>query len=182
MKRLKQKLKSGRGMSLTELLCAVLILVLVSGGMATAVSLAARQYQQSMRESEAQILCSTLETILRNELAYTTEIKLNGDKVEQFQSQTYAIKDSLSSIVIDDPDEKGYGRLLLGNDVKNMDILGRGAYPHGLLVKIDENGFTYDNSTHCFTVKLSVGCDGKDYATREFQVLNANLKQVEPQS
>ena len=174
MKRLKQKLKSGRGMSLTELLCAVLILVLVSGGMATAVSLAA------MRESEAQILCSTLETILRNELAYTTNIKLNGKQVEQFQSQTYAIKDSLSSIVIDDPDEKGYGRLLLGNDTKNMDILGRGAYPHGLLVKIDE--FTYYNSTHCFTVKLSVGCDGKAYATREFQVLSANPKQVESQS
>ena len=133
-----------------------------------------------MRESEAQILCSTLETILRNELAYTTNIKLNGKQVEQFQSQTYAIKDSLSSIVIDDPDEKGYGRLLLGNDTKNMDILGRGAYPHGLLVKIDE--FTYDNSTHCFTVKLSVGCDGKDYATREFQVLSANPKQVESQS
>ena len=165
---------------MTELLCAVLILVLVSGGMATAVSLAARQYEQSMRESEAQILCSTLETILRNELAYTTNIKLNGKQVEQFQSQTYAIKDSLSSIVIDDPDEKGYGRLLLGNDTKNMDILGRGAYPHGLLVKIDE--FTYDNSTHCFTVKLSVGCDGKDYATREFQVLSANPKQVESQS
>ena len=165
---------------MTELLCAVLILVLVSGGMATAVSLAARQYQQSRRESEAQILCSTLETILRNELAYTTNIKLNGKQVEQFQSQTYAIKDSLSSIVIDDPDEKGYGRLLLGNDTKNMDILGRGAYPHGLLVKIDE--FTYDNSTHCFTVKLSVGCDGKDYATREFQVLSANPKQVESQS
>ena len=180
MKRLKQKLKSGRGMSLTEMLCAVLVLVLVSGGMATAVSLAARQYQQSMRESEAQILCSTLETILRNELAYTTNIKLNGKQVEQFQSQTYAIKDSLSSIVIDDPDESGYGRLLLGNDTKNMDILGRGAYPHGLLVKIDE--FTYDNSTHCFTVKLSVGCDGKDYATREFQVLSANPKQVESQS
>ena len=165
---------------MTEMLCAVLILVLVSGGMATAVSLAARQYQQSMRESEAQILCSTLETILRNELAYTTEIKLNGNQVEQFQSQTYAIKDSLSSIVIDDPDEKGYGRLLQGNDTKNMDILGRGAYPHGLLVRIDE--FTYDNSTHCFTVKLSVGCDGKDYATREFQVLSANPKQVESQS
>ena len=165
---------------MTEMLCAVLILVLVSGGMATAVSLAARQYQQSMRESEAQILCSTLETILRNELAYATEIKLNGNQVEQFQSQTYAIKDSLSSIVIDDPDEKGYGRLLLGNDTKNMDILGRGAYPHGLLVRIDE--FTYDNSTHCFTVKLSVGCDGKDYATREFQVLSANPKQVESQS
>ena len=165
---------------MTEMLCAVLILVLVSGGMATAVSLAARQYQQSMRESEAQILCSTLETILRNELAYTTEIKLNGGEVKQFQSQTYAIKDSLSSIVIDDPDENGYGRLLLGNDTKNMDILGRGAYPHGLLVKIDE--FTYYNSTHCFTVKLSVGCDGKDYATRKFQVLSANPKQVESQS
>ena len=164
-------------MSLTEMLCAVLILVLVSGGMATAVSLAARQYQQSMRESEAQILCSTLETILRNELAYTTEIKLNGDKVKQFQSQTYAIKDSLSSIVIDDPDEHGYGRLLLGNDTKNMDILGRGAYPHGLLVKIDE--FTYDNLAHYFTVKLSVGCDGKDYATRKFQVLNANQTSAE---
>ena len=175
MKRLKQKLKSSRGMSLGELLCAVLILTLVSGGMASAVSLGVRQYQQSIRTSEAKILCSTLETILRNELAYVYDIKMDGTNVKQIQSQNYGMKGNLSTLTTDEAGQNGYGHIILANcedTSEYMSILGEAAYTNGLLAKIDL--FSYEN--HCFTVKLSVGYDGETYATRTFQVLHVNYK------
>lgn len=175
MKRLKRKLKSNLGMSLGELLCAVLILTLVSGGMAAAVSLGVRQYQQSMRTSEAKVLCSTLESILRSELAYTTQIKLDGGNVKQFQSQNFAIEESLSTLTTDAENSGDYGHIILANcdnTSQYMNILGKGAYTNGLLAKVDL--FTYNASKHYFTVRLSVGDSSQTYATREFQVLNAN--------
>lgn len=179
MKQLRQKLKSRRGMSLGELLCAVLILTLVSSGMASAVSLGVRQYQQSMRTSEAKVLCSTLEAVLRSELAYTTQIKLDGGNVKQFQSQNFAIKKNLSTLTTDAEMPGQYGHIVLANcdnPSEYMNVLGKGAYTNGLLANID--AFTYDTANHCFTVRLSVGDSSQAYATREFQVLNAN--QTEP--
>ena len=72
-----------------------------------------------------------------------------------------------------------FGHIVLANcedTSEYMNVLGKGAYTNGLLAKVDS--FTYNTSKHYFTVKLSVGCDGKAYATREFQVINAN--QTEP--
>lgn len=168
-------------MSLGELLCAVLILTLVSGGMASAVSLGVRQYQQSMRMSEAKVLCSTLETVLRSELAYTTEIKMSGINVTQFQSQNFAIEKNLSTLMTDAENSSDYGHIILANCDNTgefMNVLGKGAYTNGLLAKVDS--FTYNTSNHCFTLRLSVGDSSQTYATREFQVLNAN--QTEPTS
>lgn len=168
-------------MSLGELLCAVLILTLVSGGMASAVSLGVRQYQQSMRTSEAKVLCSTLETILRSELAYTTEIKMSGRDVTQFQSQNFAIEGNLSTLTTDAETSSGYGHIILANcdDASEyMSVLGKGAYTNGLLAKVDS--FTYNTSNHYFTVQISAGCNGETYATREFQVINANQTNPTP--
>ena len=175
-------------MSLGELLCAVLILTLVSGGMASAVSLGVRQYQQSMRTSEAKVLCSTLETVLRNELAYTTQIKLDGGNVKQFRSQNFAIKKNLSTLTTDAENSGDYGHIILANcddPSEYMEILGKGAYTNGLLAKVDKDPstdkeiFTYNKSNHCFMVQISVGCNGQTYATRRFQVINANYKKLE---
>ncbi|MBR2008586.1 MAG: prepilin-type N-terminal cleavage/methylation domain-containing protein, partial [Peptococcaceae bacterium] len=55
-----KKLHSKRGMTLVELLSALIILSLVTGGMAAAVSLGSQQYQKSMRDAEAMVLYSTL--------------------------------------------------------------------------------------------------------------------------
>lgn len=59
-----QKLKSAAGLTLGELLVSVLIMSLVSLLLAAGVSVAARQYQESLVESESQTLCSTLATAI----------------------------------------------------------------------------------------------------------------------
>lgn len=182
MKMLKQKIirkvRQKAGMSLLEMLCAIMILLLLTGGMTTAVSLAVRQYQRSMRESEAQVLYSTLKTMLSNELAYTTQIKvdtLEAGNVEQFQSQNYVIKGNLSTLMTDETGKNGYGQILLGNSAdttETMKVLGKAAYTDGLLAKV--TSITYSNVTHCFTVHLSIGYDGTEFYGEDFQVLNVN--------
>lgn len=174
--KVKTKWENARGMSFVEMLCAVLIFLLVSGGMTTAVSLATRQYQKSMRDSESKILCSTLATVISNELAYTTEIKFDAaGNVTQFQSQNYTIEGNLSTLMTDESGENGYGQILLGNSTntsESMNILGKAAYTNGLLAKIES--LTYDNATHYFTAELSIGYKGSEYLSYQFQVMNVN--------
>ncbi|MGN0169639.1 MAG: prepilin-type N-terminal cleavage/methylation domain-containing protein [Lachnospiraceae bacterium] len=180
-----KKIRSNSGMSLLEMLCAVMILLLVSGGMTTAVSLAARQYQISMRGSEAQVLCSTLKTVIANELAYTTDIRVDtlnesGEgNVKMFQSQNYVIKGNLSTLMTDESGINGYGQILLGNSAdtgESMNILGKASYSNGLLAKI--SSVTYSNRTCCFTLHISIGYDGTEYYGEDFQVLNVNRTQA----
>ncbi len=177
----KEKMLNNSGASLLEMLCAILILLLVSGGMASGVSLANRQYDQSIRASESQILYSTLETVLKNELAYTTQIIVDSldDKqsgsVKQFLSQNFAIKNNLSTIMTDNSGTGGYGQLLLGNSVnpeEKMNVLSKAAYTKGLLAMV--TSITYSNTTHYFTVYLSIGYNGTEYYGGEFQVKNVN--------
>ena len=55
-----KKLRSQRGATLTEMLCAVLIVVLISALLVVGIRFAGRTYNSSMKLSEAQELCSTL--------------------------------------------------------------------------------------------------------------------------
>ena len=64
------KQKRIAGMTLMELLCALAVVLLVSAGMVLGVSLAVRSYERSVTNSEAQVLCSTLQTIVNVELRY----------------------------------------------------------------------------------------------------------------
>lgn len=168
-------------MTVFELLCAVLILLLVSSGMASAVSLGVRQYQKSIRDSESKVLYSTLMTVLSNELAYTTDIRVDAVDVSgkgnvlQFQSQNYVIEGNLSTLMTDESGDNGYGQILLGNSKdtsESMRVLGKAAYANGLLAKV--TSITYDNSNCCFSVYLSIGYQGTECYGGEFQVQNVN--------
>ena len=174
--RVRKKIKNNSGMTVFELLCAVLILLLVSSGMASAVSLGVRQYQKSIRDSESKVLYSTLMTVLSNELAYTTDIRVDGKgNVLQFQSQNYVIEGNLSTLMTDESGDNGYGQILLGNSKdtsESMRVLGKAAYANGLLAKV--TSITYDNSNCCFSVYLSIGYQGTECYGGEFQVQNVN--------
>lgn len=174
--KLKGKLKSRKGMSLLELLCAVLILLLVSGGMTSAVSLAANQYRESMRNSESQVLYSSLKTVLSHELAYTTNILIGSDgAVKQFLPPNATLEHSLSTIMTDESGENGYGQIVFGNisdPTQRNPVLGKAAYTNGLLAKV--KSITYSNDTNCFTIYLSIGVDGTEFYGGQFQVMNVN--------
>ena len=69
------KLKSKSGMTLTELISGIIVLLLVAGILTVGVRLGAKAYVESVSASEAQVLCATLTELVTDELRYagTTE-------------------------------------------------------------------------------------------------------------
>lgn len=173
--KINRKLKSRAGMSLLEVLCAVLILLLVSVGMTSAVTLAANQYQKSLRNSEAQVLFSTLRTVLSHELAYTSYIENDPNLGVIILPPSIPLDYSYGAITTDDSGEKGYGQIVFANPNDSTErnfVLSKAAYTKGLLAKV--TSITYSNTTHYFTVYLSIGYNGTEYYGGEFQVKNVN--------
>ena len=82
------KNKKTAGLTLTEMLCCVVIMLLVSIGMVNGVSLAVRNYQSSLMASESQVLCSTLTSIVSDELRYAGPVDWDKDPIS-FYSPSY---------------------------------------------------------------------------------------------
>lgn len=89
------KNKKTAGLTLTEMLCCVVILLLVSIGMVNGVSLAVRNYERSLMFSESQVLCSTLTSIVSDELRYAGPVDWDKDPISFF-SRNYGKKCAFS--------------------------------------------------------------------------------------
>ena len=85
------KLKNKSGLTLVEMLCCVVVMLLVSIGMVNGVSLAVRNYESSLMSSESQVLCSTLTNLVSDELRYSGPVEWNKDPI-RFYSRTYGSK------------------------------------------------------------------------------------------
>ena len=72
-------LRDRRGFTLTELLCAVLIVLLVSALLTVGVRFAGRTYNSSMQLSEAQELCSTLTSVISDKLRFCGTVTPGAD-------------------------------------------------------------------------------------------------------
>ena len=118
-----------------EMLCVVILVSLLSMGMATGVSLAQKEFEKSMQRAQAPQLFTTLENILTNELRYTNRYKAQGDNVESFFSVTYALRKDLTSVVSVDEGGNvidGYGQIAFKAGETYKPVLGQSAYPDGL--------------------------------------------------
>ena len=72
-----KKLRGSRGVTLTETLCTVLIVLLISAMLAVGVRFAVRTYRESMELSETELLCSTLTAAISDKLRYSSEVGQN---------------------------------------------------------------------------------------------------------
>lgn len=164
-------------MSVSELLIVVLIVLLVSGCLAETVSLAHRHYMKSMRASQANVLASMLESVLVNELTYTTEIHVDGEgNLQSFLSQNYGREGKCSSIDVRSAESDVYGRLVFINEdnpKEEWNVLGDGAYPNKLGIQI--KSITYD-ADHDFTVHFAIGYSDKELLDKWFMIHNENDK------
>lgn len=169
-------MNKSKGFSLIELLAAILILSLVSGGLVTGVMFSNKQYKSSIRQSEASELYNTISSLLNYELKLTNEVKLDGDKLVAFKSISYQIDESsLSKIYVlyesGFPAGDSYGRIAFGNDDKKNYLLGNAAYTNGLGAKLN---ITYDNTDKMFMVDLDIGYDTKSVVHQIFNVRALN--------
>jgi hypothetical protein len=98
----RRRLRRKSGYSIAETLLALLILLILSSGIAGGIAFAARQYNESVMRSEAKVLCSSLSNVLRGELSITGDIDPHpGDegrvKVQGFVSPNYAAEGTVQA-------------------------------------------------------------------------------------
>ena len=78
------------GFSLTEMLASLVIVVLLSGVVSVAIAFGSKQYVRSLQVSEGNVLCSTLESAIRNELTYSDSVRADSSGQVEFTSVSYA--------------------------------------------------------------------------------------------
>ena len=171
------KLKSKSGMTLTELISGIIVLLLVAGILTVGVRLGAKAYVESVSASEAQVLCATLTELVTDELRYagstegdgtTTPVKIFSQK---FGGEALEFK----------TDEEGdkTGQIYLykaanGTDAeKKSYILSSRSYPYNLHAYVKD--LTYDSASRIFSLTIEVqGSSGNTLATTSFEVRKVN--------
>ena len=152
-----KKLRNQNGLTLTEMLCTVIIVLLFSSLVAVGANAAVRSFRISMADSQAQELCSTLTTAISDKLRYCT---VEADAV--FIQGVGYVEATADKIFTADS-----GQVYLGENK----FLGAYAYPEGL--KVQEFSVTYEENV--FTVKFQIK-DRRDtkLAEAKFQVKQIN--------
>ena len=117
---MKKKLRSRRGMTLTETLMALLIASLVSIAVAVGIASAARVYRDSVAPSESQLLSATLSQAMMDELRYARHI--TSTEPPTFDSENFGSGAAFSV-------NTETGRLQLGG----QDLVGSGTYAKNTL-------------------------------------------------
>ena len=142
-----KKLRGSRGVTLTETLCTVLIVLLISAMLAVGVRFAVRTYRESMELSETELLCSTLTAAISDKLRYSGEVGQNMfiqgvGTTDSGGGGSFAISDD-GEVVIQTTDSEEFR------------LLGSASYPQGLRVRTTgtgETGFiSYSAETGIFT-------------------------------
>ena len=88
---IKRKLHSKAGFSLTELLAAVIILLLVSSIVASGIPVARDAYNKVVIASNAEVLLSSTITTLRNELGTAKDVKVNSNAITYYNPSRKAL-------------------------------------------------------------------------------------------
>ena len=155
-----KKLRNQNGLTLTEMLCTVIIVLLFSSLVAVGANAAVRSFRISMADSQAQELCSTLTTAISDKLRYCT-VETNNTVFIQGVGYVEATADKIFTA--------DSGQVYLGENK----FLGAYAYPEGLKVK--DFSVEYNGTERVFTVKFQIE-DRREtkLAEADFQVKQIN--------
>lgn len=175
-----KRVRSAVGFTLTEVLATVIVVGLVSAGLATAVTVGSQQFSRSMAMSESKVLYSIIEQDLKNDLSYTTRIigvaeEDNSDvyDVEGYASLHHGDKSQLLYLRTLSTDGKqiaepvtltsgdktltGIGQLALcsSNNIRVRNrLISSKAYNYGLKACI--KSLTYDKQEKRYSVSLAI--------------------------
>lgn len=150
--------KSKRGMTIMEMLCTIVTLLLMTMLVTTGVKLAANTFTKTISSSHARILCSNLQTVVSDELLFSTTLDLDDDRnIVSFYSTDLGKNVQFST----DAD----GHILLGGRA----LLSANAYPYELRASVELGH--YDSTTNVIPVRICVtNSSGTELASVEFDV------------
>jgi len=149
---MKKKLKAIKGFTLTEMLATVLIMSFVVGSSVTGIVAISSNYRKVIRQTNAEHLCTAINTAMTGELSYAKFIETasGSTTVDSFYSATYRTCNyGLNS----------NGRLVMNatynGTATELNVINDSAYPDGLY--ISNLTIDYDESNNLFTVNVKVG-------------------------
>ena len=159
-----KKLRNQRGLTMVELLCTVVIVLLFSSLVAVGTGAGVRSFRVSMADAQAQELCSTLTTALSDKLRYcTVDTKEKKIFFQDIGYVNYTGDDAMSVFSVEE------GRVYLGG----KRFLGKAAYPQGLKI----NSFSISFAGNTFAVSFQIiNREGTTMASADFQVKRINLE------
>ena len=147
-----------------EMLCTIVVLLLLSGLLATGVRLGVFSFRKSVMASESQVLCTTLRTVVSDELRYAGKITTGNDTIKFF-SQNYG--DGATFSTNED------GQVVIEADEGTSKLLSSRAYPYGMKASVKIS--SYDSTTRIFKASVTVtDSSGKTLASSDFEVEKLN--------
>lgn len=145
------KLKNNSGMTLVEMLCVLLILVILIMGMGSTMDAGTRIYQEAIFESDSATLAGILNTSMGDILRYSRDVKINegtvGNPENGFVTSdgTYLLPDQVGFVfsnweygILDayfytptaaDGTSKGVLQMLNLRNANVVELVNTGAYP-----------------------------------------------------
>lgn len=168
-----RKLKEQGGFSLVESLAVIIVVLLLSTCIASGTRLATESFARSVSASEAEVLGSTLKTVISEELRTTETIEVKNGKVTGIFSKNYGLGESgeMSAFgAVDSFDSPAaMGEITLGG----KKILSSAAYTYGYQASV---AITYKepsaDSYACYNAKLTMwDRNGRKVKTYDFDVM-----------
>lgn len=153
-----KKLKSKKGFTLIEMMACILTLVLIVLICTTGTNMAMKSYNESLFETNSQMLESTINTALGDVLRYAsnvTESTVGGVTTVKFTNTNYSLENGYIKIGMTEEDE-GYLKLVV-NDSGSADekyLISKKSYAENLYIL----NFTleYDATTGIFTGNYTI--------------------------
>ena len=164
------KNKKTAGLTLVEMLCCVVIMLLVSIGMVNGVSLAVRNYQSSLMASESQLLCSTISSLVTDELRYAGAVDWEKTPI-QFGSPSYGrccFAQNDENQVTNTVSEAGI------DTGKSYKLLPSRAYHFGMEANVTLTKKENSPNTFSVTILVSAPNNGPVLAKSQFDVEQLN--------
>ena len=170
-----RKLKDNKGLTLTELLCAIIVMLLVTAVMVVGIRLGTQAYVKSVSMSEAQQLCSTITTLVNDELRFARQISVANDEANTVS--IFSKNFGKDSGTLRSYGQNEDGQVVLGG----TKILSSTSYPHNLKAKVnlsyakpvDTSSRGFANGVFTATVEI-YRTEGAVLATTTFQVQPLN--------
>lgn len=185
IKKVRNLIKENKGFTLTELLVAVLIMLLATGALTGAMSLAVRHLFSSVQSSEAALLCSALQEFVEDELSFSAvKVETGGIVISKgthnmgSDIKFYCNTADGSYVEIGEDTVDTYGKLVVTGDNytgQYFKLAGDGSYDMA-----DSRGFSlnagmslkWDSSNNWYQVEIKVvnRSDGKLLSNAKFTV------------
>ena len=155
--------KYNGGYTLVEVLCAVIVVILISGMIVTGITFGAQNYGKNLTISEARTLYCTLSSIVADELRFAGTVETDASGfVTDFFTQSYGSTDGS----VFETDENG--RIVLAGHR----ILSNSAYTRGAKAAVVVK---YDSDTGIFNADITIsGKSGTEIYRKDFDIKRLN--------